>query len=304
MALNKFERQLQLMLLLTQNKRFTIEEIAEKLDLSPRSTYRYLDFFKEYGFKVEKNKAGIYRLDKESAYFKEITELIHFTEDEAITLKKVLEGIPNKTTAIKHLLNKLSRLYDLNLMDNIASDEKFAKNQQILYQAVKEGRQCCFKNYISSNSYTTSDRLVEPFAFMAGNTEVRAFEVYTKQNKTYKIARIGEVVILPTNWDFFHFHKKAYTDAFHFTGEELIPAKLRLDTKAVNLLREEIIVHEGELTTDEEDHWIYSTQICDVRGIGRFIMGLSNHIQILENQELKDFVMEEMRKGLASLQSI
>jgi hypothetical protein len=33
-------------------------------------------------------------------------------------------------------------------------------------------------------------------------------------------------------------------------------------------------------------------------------MGLSNHIQILENQELKDFVMEEMRKGLASLQSI
>ena len=77
-----------------------------------------------------------------------------------------------------------------------------------------------------------------------------------------------------------------------------------MDTKAVNLLREEIIVHEGELTTDGEDHWIYSTQICDVRGIGRFIMGLSNHIQILENQELKDFVMEEMRKGLASLQSI
>jgi len=301
MALNKFERQLQLMLLLTQNRKYTIEEIGEKLELSPRSAYRYLDFFREYGFKVEKNKAGIYRLDKESNYFKEITELIHFTEDEAITLKKVLEGIPNKTTAIKQLLGKLSRLYDLNLMENIASNEQFAKNQQALYQAVKEGRQCFFKKYSSSNSSTTSDRLVEPFAFMAGNTEVRAFEIYTKQNKTYKITRIGEVVVLPTNWDFLPFHKKAYTDAFHFTGEDLMPVKLRLDRTATNLLREEVIVHEDELSPDGEEHWIYNTQICNVKGIGRFIMGLSNHIQILENQELKKFVKEEMIKGLESL---
>ena len=88
MSLNKFERQLQLMLLLTQNRKYTIEEISEKLALSSRSIYRYLDFFAEYGFKVEKNKSGIYRLDKESEFFKRITELIHFTEDEAITLKK------------------------------------------------------------------------------------------------------------------------------------------------------------------------------------------------------------------------
>ena len=255
MSLNKFERQLQLMLLLTQNRKYPIEEIGEKLGLSSRSIYRYLDFFEEYGFKVEKNKSGIYRIDKESEFFKRITELIHFTEDEAITLKKILEGIPNKTIAINHLLSKLSRLYDLNLMENIISDEQFAlnlmeniisdeqfaKNQQALYQAVKEGRQCLFKNYSSSNSSTTSDRLVEPFAFTAGNTEVRAFEVYAKVNKTYKITRIGEVIVLQTNWDFLPFHKKAYTDAFHFSGDNLIPVKLRLDRFATNLLVFQII---------------------------------------------------------------
>ena len=120
MSLNKFERQLQLMLLLTQNRKYPIEEIGEKLGLSSRSIYRYLDFFEEYGFKVEKNKSGIYRIDKESEFFKRITELIHFTEDEAITLKKILEGIPNKTIAINHLLSKLSRLYDLNNLRRIS----------------------------------------------------------------------------------------------------------------------------------------------------------------------------------------
>ena len=120
-------------------------------------------------------------------------------------------------------------------------------------------------------------------------------------NKTYKITRIGEVIVLQTNWDFLPFHKKAYTDAFHFSGDNLIPVKLRLDRFATNLLKEEIILQEDELIPDGEEHWIYNTQICNVKGIGRFIMGLSNHIQIIENQELKDFIKEEMLKGLESI---
>lgn len=297
MGLDKFERQLRLMLMLTQNRRYTIEELGERLELSRRSTYRYLEFFKDYGFEVVKER-GIYRLDKSSSYFKQITEMVHFTEDEAMTLKRVLEGIPNKSVEVKHLLNKLSRLYDLNLLETIASDERFAKNQQALYQAAKEGRQCLFKNYSSSHSSTQSDRLVEPFAFIAGNTEVRAFEVYSKTNKTYKITRIGEVVILPTNWDYRPFHKEVYTDAFHFSGEELLPVKLRLDRLAVNLLKEEVIVRDGELEQEDDNHWIYTTQVCRYEGIGRFIMGLLNNIEILESKELKKYIKETVKKGL------
>ena len=296
MALDKFERQLKLMLLLTQNRKYTIDEIGERLDLSRRSIYRYLDFFKDYGFKIEKEN-GIFRLDKSSPYFKQITEMVHFTEDEAITLKMVLEGIPKKTNAVKQLLNKLSRLYDLQLLENIASNEQFAKNQQALYQAAKEGRQCLFRNYSSSHSGTVSDRLVEPFAFMSSNTEVRAFEVYSKVNKTYKITRIGEVVILPTNWDYMPFHKQVYTDPFHFSGEELIPIKLRLDRLATNLLKEEIIVKDEELAQEDESHWIYSTEVCRFEGVGRFILGLMNNIDILENTELKKYIKEQVKKA-------
>lgn len=86
MDLQKFERQLRLMMLLTQNTRYTVQDLAEQLEMTTRSIYRYLDAFKMAGFVVEK-KGNCYRLDKSSPYFKNISELVHFTEEEALLLK-------------------------------------------------------------------------------------------------------------------------------------------------------------------------------------------------------------------------
>ena len=49
----RVERVFRLMRLMTGNVYFTVEELAEKLDTSYRSIYRYIDTFKELGFAVE-----------------------------------------------------------------------------------------------------------------------------------------------------------------------------------------------------------------------------------------------------------
>ena len=64
----KIERVLRLMWLLTANDTYTIEELADMLDTSPRTIYRYLDTFKAAGFSVRKHKEH-YSLTKESKYF-------------------------------------------------------------------------------------------------------------------------------------------------------------------------------------------------------------------------------------------
>ncbi|MBL6467283.1 MAG: HTH domain-containing protein, partial [Prevotellamassilia sp.] len=43
MELEKFARQLRLMVLLTQNYTMTIEEVGQKLCMSRRTIYRYID---------------------------------------------------------------------------------------------------------------------------------------------------------------------------------------------------------------------------------------------------------------------
>ena len=88
----KLERLLRLMKMLTANSYLTVEDIAGKLSISTRSVYRYIDTFREAGFVIKK-KNNCIRLDKSSPYFKDISELIHFTEEEAYILKQNLKKI-------------------------------------------------------------------------------------------------------------------------------------------------------------------------------------------------------------------
>ena len=60
----KIERMLRLMRLMSGSVLFTIDELAEKMDTSYRTIYRYIDTFKDAGFVVEKVHGNIYRLMK------------------------------------------------------------------------------------------------------------------------------------------------------------------------------------------------------------------------------------------------
>ena len=102
----KLERLLRLMKLLTANNTHSVEEIADKLSISPRSVYRYIDTFREAGFVVKKSGNCI-KLDKSSPYFKDISELIHFTEEEAYILKSAIESIDENNVLKQNLKKKL-----------------------------------------------------------------------------------------------------------------------------------------------------------------------------------------------------
>src|SRR5574344_304334 len=118
MRLDKFDRQLRLMILLTQNREYTLDEICDRLEISRRNLYYYIEGFKENGFVVEK-KGQVYRLDKSSPFFKNITELVHFTEDEAVVLRQVLTSASNTSVQIRNLKNKLDKLYDFDILSNV-----------------------------------------------------------------------------------------------------------------------------------------------------------------------------------------
>ena len=102
----KLERLLRLMKMLTANNSLTIDEIASKLDISSRSVYRYIDTFRDAGFVIKKTN-NCPKLDKSSPYFKEISELIHFTEEEAYILKSAIESIDENNLLKQNLVGRI-----------------------------------------------------------------------------------------------------------------------------------------------------------------------------------------------------
>ena len=82
---DKLERELYLLQLLTENRTYTIERLCEKLGISRRNLYYYLEFFRDSGFKVYKH-GNCYSIDRNSPFFNRLIERISITEEEAVMI--------------------------------------------------------------------------------------------------------------------------------------------------------------------------------------------------------------------------
>lgn len=295
MELHKFERQLRLMMMLTQNRNYTLEELGERLDMSSRNVYRYIEAFKMAGFVVRK-RGKFYSLDKSSPYFKDITSLVHFTEEEAYILKRAIESVDGNTSLKQNLKQKLYKVYDYDILSEIVVRNGIADNVHFLYEAIKQKRQVVFHQYKSSNSHAVKDRVVEPFAFTANNNEIWCYELSSQKNKLFKVSRIASVELLSEGWQFETEHQEGFIDVFHNSSEQRLPITLRLGMTATNLLIEEFPLAEKDLTKEDDSHWVLTTEVCRYEGVARFILGLFEDVEVVDSPQLEDFLKKKVKK--------
>lgn len=291
----KIERVLRLMMLLTANNRYTVDDLAKRLQTSPRTIYRYIDTFKEAGFVIAKN-GECFKIDKRSKYFKDISQLVHFTEEEAYILNSAIESIDPTNTIKQNLKAKLASVYDFKMLAECVVKGENARNVNSIIEAIENKKQIILHNYTSAHSKKVSDRLVEPLSFTTNYIQVWAYEVSTGQNKLFKLSRIGSVEIIPDDWQFEQEHKEGLMDLFRINSFEQIPVKLKLGLRAASLLVEEYPLAEKYLSpvVDDTTHYILDTWVCGYEGIGRFVLGLLDDIDIIEGDGLKEFLKARM----------
>ena len=286
---DKLERELNLLLLLTENHNYTVPEICDRVQISRRNFYYYLDFFRLAGFKVEHSKP-YYRVSKDSPFFRKIDEVVHFTEDEAITMRRILDKTGDQSIQVERLRRKLDRLYDLQILDNEEMQEQLAHNVTTLYEAIKRQVAVTLVNYSSPHSNTTSNRIVEPFLLMNGNREVRCFELSSGINKTFKLSRMEDVQLLDVTWEHQNKHHKIFTDIFMLSDEKQWTVTLLMGRLSSSILLEEYPKARKYLTQQDETHWRLELPVCSFIGIGRFVMGLFEDIEVQGCNEFKEFL--------------
>jgi predicted DNA-binding transcriptional regulator YafY len=263
------------------------------MELSRRNLYYYLEFFRDAGFIVEHVKP-YYRISKDSPFFRKLDATVHFTEDEAIAMRQILEQTGDQSLQVNRLKQKLDKLYDLEILNDVQLREQLGRNVSTLYTAVKSKLTVVLKNYSSPHSNTVKDRVVEPFLFMDGNREIRCYELESKMNKTFKLSRIGEVELLDLVWANEGKHKQMFTDVFMFSGEQQMTVTLRLRRLAMQVLCEEYPQAERFVEPDGEDYWRVVMPVCSYIGIGRFVLGLFEHIDVLGDDGFKTYLKEKV----------
>lgn len=295
---DKLERELYLLLLLTDNRIYTVDKLCEKLGISRRNLYYYLDFFRDSGFKVYK-RGNCYSIDRNSPFFNRLIECISITEEEAVLIRRLLEKAGQKDSLAVNLCKKLERFYDFDIINNDELREQRVYNIGVLYDAIKLHRQAVIRGYASPHSRTTRDRLVEPFMLMNNNNEVRCYEPSSKLNKTFKLSRMHEVELLDSEWVYEDRHRKMYTDVFMFSGEEQMPVSLLLGQLSYNVLKEEYPAAEAYTTSCVDGRHRLDLYVCNYAGIGRFVLGLFDDIEVLGNDEFISFLKQKIESMAA-----
>ena len=279
MRMDKYGRELDLILLLTDNNRYTAQELADRLGITRRNLYYYFDYLRTCGFTLI--KSGVtYRLDRGGAFFRRLHENIALTEDEAAYVCRRLDMTDPDGFRSKGVRTKLARAYNLADASTPEILRRVDRNLTVLRRAIAEKYMVTLHDYSSPHSGSVTDRVVEPFMLGDDNRDVRCHELRTGVNKTFKLARIGSVELLDVPWLHEEEHRTVFTDIFMFSGEERLPVSMRLGQLSHNLLMEEYPASAAYIRDDGDGHWLFETEVASYLGIGRFVLGLYHDIEV------------------------
>ena len=293
----KIERMLRLMKMMSGNTNYTIDELADKLGMSYRSVYRYIDTFKASGFVIEKLQKNVYKVGKMPRSHVDMSKLIYFSEEEAYLVNSMINGLHPTNQLKADLKKKLSAIYSCTSIANYVHSEDTISNIQELENAIRDKKKVILKSYESANSHEVSDRFIEPFEFTTNCIDIWGYDLEKQECRVFKISRIKSVVILNDAWTNEDKHQKSKTDCFRMSGYEQTPVKLELSLMAKNLLLEEYPLAQKDLKEDN-GKWILETMVSNMAGVGRFVIGLADEVQIIDSPALKGYIKTFVEKYL------
>lgn len=291
----KFQRMLEILMKLSGHYGYSIKQLSEEFDSSERTIYRYITTFKNAGFLIE-NKNGYFRIDKKSGDHRDLTKLLHFSEEEAHILSKAIHLIDDESRFKNDLYEKLFVLFDSDKAINKIVRKESSENVIILKGAITNKEQVIFEGYRSSSGDSIRDRLIEPFAFTSNYNYVWCYDVETRSCKTFKVARIKSVQKTRNKWKSEKLHKKNKVDVFRIGGENSIPVTMNLTLMAYNLMLEEYPLSENFLKRKSDNKYVFDGWVCDFAGIGRFALGLLDQVEVVKPASFSRYLNEKIKE--------
>lgn len=287
----KMERMLRLMKLMTGNTSLSVNRLAELLDTNYRSIYRYIESFKDAGFVVRKVGPAIYQLVSMDSKLADLSSVVYFSDEEAAIVGQLIDGLDNTNTLKSNLHRKLASIYDSAPVTDFTGKSANGQNVRELADAIKRMRKVILHGYKSSHSGETRDRLIEPFEFTTNYIHVWGYDPQDGKCKMFGVSRITEVEVLEDYWEHVTEHRTTPVDIFRMPGKEKHHVTLSLGVMAKNLLLEEYPLAEKCLRR-EGDRWILETDVFSMKGVGRFVIGLSDDIEIIGSPELEAYIRD------------
>lgn len=290
---NKPFRLLRMILFLSGIYPKTKEECMDFLEINKSAFYEYRNELQSIGFNMLQ-KEGRFWIETQSEASNFLSNLLHFTEEEAYVLSKSIDAIEGHSISVQKLKQKLVAFLNREkVVDAYLKKEKSAIALS-LNQEKKGRKQFFFVDYSSGNSQTVRNRRVEPFEFKEDFNLLWAFDTDLKKNRQFKICRIGDILETPFNWKFEAKHHSMPVDIFRNSGELNKEVEFTMNLRARNLLAEEYPLSEKYIVEKTENTYLFRASVAKYEGPARFVLGIAENISLLGDPEFLKFVKEKI----------
>ena len=166
-------------------------------------------------------------------------------------------------------------------------------------QKAKNDKKMVILNGYSSQS-GVKNRRVEVYQLIPKRNTIIGYDVDKRQIRVFKTTRFASLTITNENWRNINKHKKLSVDVFDMLENPNIPPidiELKLKRLAYNLIIEEYAnsitkISENKDKDANEYPYVLRTQINEIKGVGRFYLGLAREIKIVKGDQLIEHVRE------------
>jgi len=286
---HKIYRVLQLITLLQNKPAKSVRFMANFLECTERTTYRYIDLLKQLGFDIQKEEHNKFFIVSD-------IQTDGFTPEESSYMVEMIKTVGKESKLKDSVLKKIYLKSEVSEQANSILKAHLSKLVEKINFAIDNNKKVILVKYHSVNSNHISDRLVEPFQFTENYNSICAFEIKSNQNKYFNLERIIDVEVLDDvqeNKALFEFET---TDVFGFTERngKKFEVELQLSLRAYILFKESNSGLEKHITKIEDtDLYLLRININNPKPIVSLIRGFKDEIKIIGSKDFVEFLEGE-----------
>jgi predicted DNA-binding transcriptional regulator YafY len=265
--------------------------MANFLECTERTTYRYIDLLKQLGFEVQKDEHNKFFIVSESTGMTE-----GFTNEEASFLIEMTKTVGKDNILKDAVLKKIYLKSEVSQQGNLLFKAHLSKLVEKINKSITENKKVLLKHYHSVNSNKISDRLVEPFQFTENYNAICAFEIASKQNKYFNLERIIDVEVVNESQENHKFHEVEKTDVFGFTERngEKFAVELQLSLRAYILFKEANSGLDKFITKIENSNlYLLKVNVNNPKPIISLIRGFKDELKIKGSKAFIEYIKAE-----------
>lgn len=287
---HKIYRVLQLITQLQNKPSKSVRFMANFLECTERTTYRYIDLLKQLGFEVQKDEHNKFFILSD----KETDE--NFTKEEATFLVEMVKTVGKENVLKDAILKKIYLKSEISQQANALFKAHLSKLVEKINIGIENNKKVVLKQYHSVNSNKISDRLVEPIQFTENYNAICAYEVESQITKYFNLERIIAVEVLNDEQEFQNLHKVEPTDVFGFTERngEKFEVELQLSLRAYILFKEANSSLEKYITKIENsDLYLLKVKVNNPKPIISLIRGFKDELEIKGSKAFLEYLKVE-----------